>query len=214
MIEFSTQNDYWDAVAGKKTFTTVFQMELFRKYVDKKADILDVGCGYGRTLNELSEQGYTTLCGVDFSSQMIRRGNERFPHLALRHHPHAGLPFQDERFDAVILLAVLTCIPEDGAQVFLLDELRRVLKIGGVIYINDFLLNQDQRNRDRYERFKNVYGDYGVFKLEEGAILRHHTEERVRTLIAPFHCLHYEKIVYRTMNGHRSNGFYFLGRKT
>ena len=213
MTEFTTQNDYWDAVAGKKTFTTPFQMALFRQYVAPKSSILDVGCGYGRTLNELFEQGYTDLCGVDFSAPMIRRGKELFPHLTLRHHPHAELPFPDEHFDAVILLAVLTCIADDKAQAFLVNELRRVLKPGGVLYINDFLLNRDQRNVERYQQFEKVYGQYGIFELAEGAVLRHHTEERVRTLTTPFHCLHFETTVYRTMNGHMSNGFYFLGRK-
>lgn len=214
MVAFPTQNDYWDAVADKKGFTTPFQMELFRQYVAPESSILDVGCGYGRTLSELYNQGYTDLCGVDFSAPMIRRGRERYPHLSLCHHPDAELPFPDNHFDAVILLAVLTCIADDAAQTFLLKELRRVLKPGGVLYINDFLLNQDQRNVDRYERFEKVHGQYGIFQLDEGAVLRHHTEERVRELTAPFRCLHYAKTVYRTMNGHTSNGFYFLGRKT
>ncbi len=47
------QSDYWNSVADKRNFTTTFQKNKFCKYVDKNAKILDVGCGYGRTMNEL-----------------------------------------------------------------------------------------------------------------------------------------------------------------
>ena len=51
------QRDYWDSVSEKKEFTTPFQAEAFAKYVGKDALIVDVGCGYGRTLNELQQLG-------------------------------------------------------------------------------------------------------------------------------------------------------------
>ncbi len=33
-------------------------------------NILDVGCGYGRTLHELHENNYENLTGVDFSQRI------------------------------------------------------------------------------------------------------------------------------------------------
>lgn len=45
------QKDYWNSVAHDKNFTTPFQSDLFAKYVAKDATILDIGCGYGRTLD-------------------------------------------------------------------------------------------------------------------------------------------------------------------
>ena len=47
------QKKYWDKVAEEKKFPTPFQIEEFEKHVLKEMNILDVGCGYGRTLNEL-----------------------------------------------------------------------------------------------------------------------------------------------------------------
>ena len=49
------QREYWDSAAEKKEFTTPFQAEAFAEYVGKDAFIADIGCGYGRTLNELRE---------------------------------------------------------------------------------------------------------------------------------------------------------------
>ena len=56
------------------------------------------------------------------------------------------------------------------------SEIRRVLRPGGILYVNDFLLFTDDRNKARYEKFNNKYGEYGVFELPEGAVCRHHDE--------------------------------------
>lgn len=67
------QRKYWDEVANNKNFTTPFRHDLFSKYVNQNAVILDYGCGYGRSLVELKNMGYKNLHGVDFSKEMIKR---------------------------------------------------------------------------------------------------------------------------------------------
>lgn len=205
------QQDYWNNVSGKKEFTTPFQAEAFSEYVTKDNCILDVGCGYGRTLDELYHKGYRNLIGIDFSEGMIKRGKQQFPYLDLRVKEDAGIALPDASVDAVILFAVLTCIRTNEEQEQLISEIQRVLKPGGILYVNDFLLNTDDRNLSRYERFKEVYGIYGVFKLPEGAVCRHHDEAWIRQLLKDFSERRYEHLTFTTMNGHRSNGFYFIG---
>ncbi len=75
-----TQKKYWNTVAEKKEFTTPFHFEEFAKFVNKEGIILDVGCGYGRTLEQLNLEGYGNLIGIDFSEKMIQRGKEKYPH--------------------------------------------------------------------------------------------------------------------------------------
>ena len=104
------QKEYWDSVSGKKQFTTPFHAESFSKYVNPNDKILDVGCGYGRTLNELYHSGYRNLAGLDFSKGMIDRGKEQFPYLDLRVKDTDEIDMPDGSVDAVILFAVLTCI--------------------------------------------------------------------------------------------------------
>ncbi|MDE6318747.1 MAG: class I SAM-dependent methyltransferase, partial [Lachnospiraceae bacterium] len=139
------QNEYWNSVSEKKEFTTPFQVEAFSKYVSKDSCILDVGCGYGRTLDELYHYGYHNLIGIDFSSGMIERGKQQFPYLDLRVKEDAKIALPDASVDAVILFAVLTCIRTNEEQEQLLSEIRRVLKPHGILYVNDFLLNTDER---------------------------------------------------------------------
>ena len=212
MIIISNQEEYWDSVSGTKNFPTPFQITEFEKFVSKDMNILDVGCGYGRTLNELYEGGYKHLHGIDFSQGMIERGLKLFPYLNLQKNESGILPFPDNNFYAVILIAVLTCIYDDASQLQLISEIKRVLKTGGILYINDYLANFDDRNLERYDMYEDKYSKYGVFELPEGAILRHHTEEYFFELMKDFGTLRYKRIIYTTMNGNKSNGFYFIGK--
>ncbi len=209
--KFLNQEAYWDSSAEKKEFTTPFQMELFKKFVAKDARILDVGCGYGRTLNELYLSGFTHLFGIDFSKKMIERGETLYPHLNFQQSESGIIPFKDNTFDAVILLAVLTCIVSDHEQEKLIKEIQRVLRNGAIVYINDFLLNSDRRNRERYDKYESTYHNYGTFQLPEGALLRHHTRQRIYELTDIFSDIIFEPVNYKTMNGNRSNGFYYMG---
>lgn len=57
------------------------------------------------------------------------------------------------------------------------------------------------------------YGTYGVFRLPEGATLRHHNEDYVYKLTTPFIQKEFEHLTFTTMNGNSSNGFYYIGEK-
>jgi len=208
------QEAYWNSVSGKKEFPLPLQLGLFSRHVAREAPILDVGCGYGRTLDELHQNGYTNLAGVDFAQGMIDRGLRMHPHLNLAKIQHGALPFEDGTFSAVILIAVLTCIAPTAEQLRLVAEIERVLQEDGVLYVNDYLLNDDQRNLDRYERSQHKYGTYGIFEIPEGAVVRHHTRQHIAHLTGRFREIVFQPVVYTTMNGNRSNGFYYLGQKT
>ncbi len=211
MIMNANQQMYWDKAASKKEFTTPFQMDRFKSCVPEQFSILDVGCGYGRTLNELHREGFRKICGIDLSQKMIERGKTLYPYLDLKKCSDT-FAFKDDSFDAVILIAVLTCIVTDDDQIKLLKEIQRVLKPHGILYINDFLINQDQRNIKRYESYQKTDAIYGTFELDEGAILRHHTKDHVLDLTKNFENIQFEKCVYTTMNKNSSNGFYYLGK--
>jgi ubiquinone/menaquinone biosynthesis C-methylase UbiE len=207
------QEKYWDSVSEEKNFPLPLQMKAFEKHVSREMAILDVGCGYGRTLNKLHDVGFENLFGVDFSQGMIDRGRRLHPYLDLRKNDGSTLPFEDGTFHAVILIAVLTCIAESEGQHRLISEIERVLEDRGILYINDYLLNTDQRNIERYDKAKDKYGVYGIFELPEGAVVRHHTPDHIFDITAGFDRLVFETVVYTTMNGNKSNGFYYMGRK-
>lgn len=205
--------EYWDEIAEEKEFPTPFLMAQFKKHVTKEMKILDVGCGYGRILNELHENGFDNLTGVDYSHAMIKRGLRLYPNLNLVKNKGDDLPFSDNTFDAVILIGVLTSNIQNEHQKELILEISRVLTDQGILYISDFLLNNDERNLNRYQKYEDRYGIYGVFKLPEGVVLRHHTPEHILNLTEDYQELYFEKTIFNTMNGNKSNGFCYIGRK-
>jgi SAM-dependent methyltransferase len=182
--------------------------------VDGPATILDYGCGYGRTLQALEEQGFSNLNGVDTSQGMISRARSLYPAMrfAVLDAPPM-LAYPDASLDVVFLFAVLTCIPRNDAQRWLVAELSRVLKPGGMLYISDLLLQDDERNRDRYARFAERYGTYGVFETSDGAVCRHHPSDWFTSLLADFEIADTCQITVATMNGHESKGIQILARR-
>ncbi len=207
------QKTYWNSVSETKKFTTLLDINTLKKHLKPEAHIIDYGCGYGRTLNSLWQHGYKNTIGYDFSEGMIQRGRQTFPHLNLHVSKSNKIPLDNNSADMVILFAVLTCIIDDNRQAVLISEIKRVLKPGGILYINDFLLNTDERNKKRYNAFYNKYKTYGVFELPEGAVLRHHDKSYLEKLTKPFETISSTPITFKTMNGHRSNGIVYLGKK-
>ena len=207
------QVDYWDRVATEKRFSHPLHLDWLEKYSSKQPRILDYGCGYGRTLAELSRAGFTNLTGVDFSEQMLARAKAQVPEARLVRNDGCSLSFESDYFNVVLLFAVLTCIPDDNEQKNLMVEALRVLRPDGTIYVSDLLVNDDKRNRERYERYAEAYGCYGVFELPEGVVVRHHQREWIEEITRSFEQLEFEPFTVTTMNGNASAAFQYLGRK-
>ena len=139
--------------------------------------ILDFGCGYGRTVADLVRAGYKNVIGVDFSFRMLACCRSQLPDVRLVQNYRRTIPLQKHSVNLVLLFAVLTCIPRNEDQRELLREIRRVLCPDGLLYISDLLLNDDLRNLERYDRYAEEYGTYGIFELPDGAAVRHHQKE-------------------------------------
>jgi SAM-dependent methyltransferase len=212
-VDINNQNEYWDSVAWEKTFTHPLNLDVFTDQAPTDSRILDYGCGYGRTVNDLASEGYTNVVGIDSSPRMIERGRRMYPHLDLQVLPASGLPYADGTFDVVLLFAVLTCIPTNPGQEELLESLTRLLRPGGLLYISDYYLQEDERNRQRYARSANEFDQYGVFRLPEGTILRHHSVEWIEALTSEFSAIHQSEFTVSTMNKSLAKGFQYLGRK-
>lgn len=211
---YSSQIDYWDSVAQEKRFSHPLRAGWLSRYLKAGATILDVGCGYGRTLNELSQSGFKNVVGLDYSAAMLERANVEVPGANLVRNDGHSLPFKANSFDAILCFAVFTCIPHSNEQRSLVAEVQRVLRPGGLIYISDLLVNTDERNRNRYESNLQAFGCYGVFALPEGVVVRHHTKEWIEDLTGSFQLLEFEPFTVTTMNGNQSAAFQYLGQKT
>ncbi|MPZ19138.1 MAG: methyltransferase domain-containing protein [Luteitalea sp.] len=207
------QRTFWNTVAATKTFSHPLDLSRFSSLVSREAGVLDYGCGYGRLCRELRSAGYSNIIGVDPSSAMIDRARAENPGITFQNLDSDTLPFSAVSFDAVLLFSVLTCIIDDREQRLLVQEIERVLRRGGILYVSDLLLQEDDRNRERYDEGLRSFGRYGVFELEPGVTFRHLPRAWVDELMSGFMPLDFVEIDVTTMNGNRAKAFQFWGAK-
>lgn len=207
------QSAYWNSAGTTKTFGHPLEPGWLGG-LDPAARVVDYGCGYGRVTGLLRDDGFTRVEGVDFAPAMIASARERRPDIRFTDlaDPPA-LPYADGGVDAVMLFAVLTCIPSDTGQRELVGELRRVLRGGGLLYLSDLCLQADERNLSRYERFAEDYGRYGIFATNDGAVCRHHTRVWLDELLTGFTVTRDRDIAVETMNGYPGRATQLLAVK-
>lgn len=113
--------------------------ETLSKYVPIGSRVLDAGCGVGVFTDKLSGAGYR-MTGVDFSSTAIelarRWARGDFREMALR-----ALDL-GKTFDAVICIDVLFHVVDDGIFQDCLGALARHVTPGGVLLIQETLLDR------------------------------------------------------------------------
>ena len=217
MTDLDYQLAYWDSAGPRKVFGHPLNRERVRQWLPYESRILDFGCGYGRSLGELSHAGYRNLIGFDFSPAMIAAARERFPQIEFAvvqpSSTSASIPLPDASVDGALLFSVLTCVPTDDGQRALVAELHRVMRPGGLLYISDLWLQSDERNLTRYARDEAKYGKYGVFDLPEGVTVRHHDPAWIATLTSDFEQVALDEIHVLTMNQNPARAFQWFGLK-
>lgn len=212
-MDINNQNEYWNAVANQKVFTHPLDGDLLKKYFSIDGKILDYGCGYGRTLNQLMHLGYKNIIGYDTSKEMIKRGTVSSSLPIYHINNLVELPIEDNSVDAIFLFAVLTCIPSNKGQDDLIKLLRTKLIQGGLIYISDYYLQNNSSEMEQYECLNSDKNNYGIFKLNEGVVFRHHTKEWIAELLKDFSIIEEKQIEVTTMNGHNAEAFQIIARR-
>lgn len=212
-MNIDNQKEYWDKVAEIKTFTHPIDLELINNFLNNQSRIVDFGCGYGRIVKQLTDLGFENVNGFDTSKELIARGISE-NNLSLYHIDNpTELKLEDNSIDLIILFAVLTCIPSNEGQNSLISLLLSKLKKGGILYISDYYLQENSVEVERYEYLNGDKNNFGVFKLPEGAIFRHHTKEWIKTLTKDFEIISETPIIVETMNGNIANGFQLIAKK-
>ena len=214
MLDLDCQVEYWNRIGPGKAFAHPVNVVRLKQYLSSSSHIVDVGCGYGRALGFLFERGYRNLLGLDPAPAMVEMARTNFPAISfeiLESPPN--LPLGDGSVDALLLFSVLTCVPTDGGQRDIVEEVRRVLKPGGLFYISDLWLQTDERNLERYVRDERKYGTYGVFDLPEGVTVRHIDPRWLNDLTQTFETVALDNIDVHTMNGNPALAFQWFGLK-
>jgi ubiquinone/menaquinone biosynthesis C-methylase UbiE len=102
--------------------------------LDKNSEILDVGCGNGKNMKYMVDNGFVNVHGCDFSSKLVQicKGKQ----LDVIEANILSLPYQDKSFDNVICVAVLHHLSTRLNRTCAINELVRVTKSEGHIFIS------------------------------------------------------------------------------
>jgi len=207
------QNEFWDKEAAVKEFSDPFYLNELQAYIKPDSHIVEYGCGYGRLLNLLSQNGYAHLSGFDFSQKMIARGKQQSPQLDLHVIEHAAIPLPNASVDAVILSTVLCCVPDNAAQEAIIHEIYRILKPQGVLYLTDFLVTDTEHMNKKYQKDFARFGEWGIYQITEGALVRHYTPAHIQHLLNQFKPRWYHEQDFITMNNNPVKTFHGIYSK-
>lgn len=130
---------YYDAETSDKTDDLLFFSELAAEH---DGPILDVGCGTGRVLLHMAQEGHS-VHGVDDSAQMLAvlaRKLDAFPHLRtfVTYAQADILTYEAPQPYALILLSynALMHFHDQDRQIALLNNLRRMVDEDGLLVID------------------------------------------------------------------------------
>jgi len=100
---------------------------------DRQANILEVGCGYGRLLRFFSKRGYINVVGVDVSPEEVELAQKIHPNV-VQEDALEYLEKHTEQFDLIIALDLIEHFHKDEVVRFL-DACRCALRPGGRLII-------------------------------------------------------------------------------
>lgn len=192
---------YWQSVPVDQVLAGVHMpgVEL-DSYMYEGVQVLDYGCGAGALVPYVIEHGGEYI-GIDVNKKALEKIKQDYPEVTVYETDGAAvLPVSDESVDVVLISYVLVSIVSDELLARVVDEVTRVLKPDGVVWLAEALISPDYQTH--YDLGKTLLGqtNLAVSLQPDGQVkryIRHFTESEVYQLFAPF-SVQYEKVVVKT----------------
>ncbi len=121
------QNYYFN-----KTGLMYPEQYLFDKYIDNSKNVLDLGCGAGRTTAYISQITLNVI-GVDINDKLVTLAKQKMPKTDFRVMNACSLEFPDNVFDVIVFSynGIDYIYPEEK-RILAYKEIYRVLKKDGI----------------------------------------------------------------------------------
>ncbi len=134
------------------------ELRFFKDYLHNNISVLDIGCGNARVYDLLRDVSIREYVGLDVSRGLLEEAKKRYANVWSTHMNFVegdmlALPFPDEHFDVVFLIAVLQHAPGSEARQHALAEAHRVLKKGGFLFMTNWDLWQFRYARLPWKMF-------------------------------------------------------------
>lgn len=213
--------EYWKMINYDKIPSSLEFNDSLLSFITAESCILDLGCGNGELCKKLSEKGFNVY-GIDCSNKAIENAKKKDFKSHYNVMDASELCFESEYFDFTIIKAVFTVVPDAFVRKKIMEEVYRVTKQGGLIYIADFA--QTWWNKIYYKRYIDnfpITGEYGTFKAtnEKGEfeyMAKHFSPKEIVDLYSFVNVdvIVFDTIKVRTRSGNMIDGYNILLRKT
>jgi ubiquinone/menaquinone biosynthesis C-methylase UbiE len=124
---------FYDTIADEFDKTRVRLWPCVISFLDEfqsNTEILDIGCGNGKYMNYRDD---INIKGIDISTNLIEICKKKG--FDVIKAPMTDIPFTDNKFDGIICIASYHHLNNDDDRKKTLDEIYRILKPGGIAFI-------------------------------------------------------------------------------
>lgn len=144
---------FYNLIADEFDKTRIRLWSCVKTYLDifaSNAIILDIGCGNGKYMKYRND---LIIKGVDISIELVKICNKKG--LDVIHGTMTDLQFANNSFDGLLVVASYHHLNNDEDRKKTLDEMYRVLKIGGLCFIEVWAKEQPKKSNKNTIEFKN-----------------------------------------------------------
>lgn len=121
--------------AGRAIHQTEWRMvEMGLELVRPASRVLEVGCGTGRLLAEMTGRGFE-LKGVDASPAMLKEARRKLPSVRFSVCDASQLPLEDDSFDFVFAIRLLNQTKSKDYALSVVSEMIRCARPGGYVLV-------------------------------------------------------------------------------
>ena len=130
---------------NKKRFSVWNCVKRFLDSLTPHTKLLEVGCGNGK--NMLYRSDIDTV-GIDISDEQVSICKSKA--LNVQKATMTSLPFDDNSFDNIICIAVYHHLETDTERKQSLQEMYRVLKTGGKVFLTVWAMEQEDSSKRKF----------------------------------------------------------------
>ena len=199
---------YWEKSYLKNENSLYYPDENLIRFVNKhvtrrvgnkikknKIHFLDIGCGAGRNIVFLIENGFK-VTGIDISKNAIFQAKKllKFKKIPknkykLINSSSAEFNFENASFDVVFSCAALDSMPESEIN-NTINNIRQILKKKGLLYLD--LMSTEEKHKGK---FLNKYDQIKKGDFEKGTIQSYWDLNRIKKKFVQFKLLMLKKII-------------------
>lgn len=141
-------------ILSEEDFTWLAKLTSAPLNISDEDNVLEIGCGAGAYLSELSKLYKLNLNGIDYSPTLIQKIRSHLDgNFICLNVLNNALPFMNETLDLVMSFGVFMYFETESNVLKVLNEMDRVCKPGGKIFVGE-VSDYDKQDLAKKVRFR------------------------------------------------------------